>query len=164
MTARSWLLRHRRRLAHKRLWNAWKACIATEGIVIDKEYRNNVFLSSVVDQVTEFAIKHIHQQYLLLQGREYRKAAGEVRTSDLRPCTNTYEIFMGMPCSHMLHSLDGNAIALQKTDFHPHLTIGLTRLSYLVRQHTLIMALSPDLHIYYRHRQSKILRYCPSMI
>ena len=89
-------------------------------MVIDKKYCNNVFLSRVVNQVTEFAIKHTHQQYLLLQGREYRKVAGEVRKSDLRTCTNTYKISMAMPCSHMLYSLDSNAIALQKTDFYPH--------------------------------------------
>ena len=26
---------------------------------------------------------------------------------------------MGMPCSHMIYSVDGRATALQKTDFHP---------------------------------------------
>lgn len=106
-----------------RLWNTWLTNIANEGILIDGKHRNNVYLSSILNQITGFAIGHVYRQYMLLQGRQQRQKNKEVRRSDLRSdlrsCTGTFRTSMGMPCSHMLHSVDGRATALKKTDFHP---------------------------------------------
>ena len=103
-----------------RLWTTWMTSIATEAVVIDEKHRNDVYLGNVVLQITSFALKKVHHQHLLLQGRQKRKADGKERPDDLRRCTGGFYTSMGMPCSHMLQTVNGKATALQKTDFHPH--------------------------------------------
>ncbi|KAH9274508.1 hypothetical protein BASA83_003141 [Batrachochytrium salamandrivorans] len=72
---------------------------------------NIPFYSQVVNNISAFALKRAHQEFL--------KAS---RTPDhsLGPCHCTLETSMGLPCAHIIRTLITNNQKVRTNDFHQH--------------------------------------------
>ncbi|KAH6567826.1 hypothetical protein BASA62_005787 [Batrachochytrium salamandrivorans] len=72
---------------------------------------NIPFYSQVVNNISSFALKKVHQEFL--------KAS---RASDhpLGPCHCTLETSMGLPCAHIIRALITNNQKVRTNDFHQH--------------------------------------------
>ncbi|KAH9248286.1 hypothetical protein BASA81_014090 [Batrachochytrium salamandrivorans] len=72
---------------------------------------NTPFYSQVINNISSFALKKVHQEFL--------KAS---RASDypLGPCHCTLETSMGLPCAHIIRTLITNNQKVRTNDFHQH--------------------------------------------
>ncbi|CAG8692947.1 9518_t:CDS:1, partial [Ambispora gerdemannii] len=66
----------------------------------------------VVTKVSVFALKKVHEQFL--------KVSNATSENLLQPCSGTFTLSMGLPCSHTIQMYLTNNQCLQLTDFHQH--------------------------------------------
>ncbi|CAG8813354.1 40159_t:CDS:1, partial [Gigaspora margarita] len=74
--------------------------------------QNNQFYAQVILKVFTFALKKVHEQFL--------KASSATSENSLWPCSSTFKLSMGLPCSHTIQELLDNDKCLQLDNFHQH--------------------------------------------